>query len=167
MKQPFFARRQDNTHMTEYEGLQKMVGEREREIAASKNEIAKCSAAKAEMDKQEKELKEQIDKLTGDMQKMQSNVDPKSLKLYDVMSKLNQEDNRRFREVMQDLGIDGQDPKWYRQAYQEQLNQLLGRDELDEGSIPALTKKRDTLREERTELNKALQQEQILLNAQV
>jgi hypothetical protein len=53
---------------------------------------------------------------------MKQHVDPSALTLDDVMLKLRAEDNSKFRKVMEDLKLDGQDPAWFKLNWTDDLN---------------------------------------------
>jgi hypothetical protein len=53
---------------------------------------------------------------------MKQHVDPSALTLDDVMIKLRAEDNSKFRKVMEDLKLDGQDPTWFKLNWTDDLN---------------------------------------------
>jgi hypothetical protein len=63
--------------------------------------------------KKEAKLAEALEVYMSEIKKMQMHVDPKSLTLRDIMKKLGNEDQVKFREVMHDLGYEGGDPVWY------------------------------------------------------
>jgi hypothetical protein len=55
---------------------------------------------------------------------MKQHVDPSALTLDDVMLKLRAEDNSKFRKVMEDLKLDGQDPAWFKLNWTDDLNSI-------------------------------------------
>ena len=110
MRQPFFQKESDQEHTAKLEALQGTIEKQERAIEAAQRAvnsgIKEAAAIEAETNKLAKEKETYQDELT----KIRVHIDPKSLTLSDVMKKLRQEDECRFREVLSDLDYEGKDP---------------------------------------------------------
>ena len=65
---------------------------------------------------------------------MKAHMDPTSLTLSDVMKKLKQEDECRFREILSDLEYEGKDPNWYKPMFMDFL-ETAGDKPLDKNNI--------------------------------
>jgi hypothetical protein len=71
-------------------------------------------------------LQEEIAFFKDQTQKMKMHLDPTSLTIGDIMTKLKKEDVARFRQAMEDLEYEGKDPNWQNLGIMDQLNQIKG-----------------------------------------
>ena len=110
---------------------------REKEISDAQRVINKAvgdlDATNTELTKLGREKENIQDELT----KMKAHMDPTSLTLSDVMKKLREEDNVRFREVLADLDYEGKDPQWYKPVFLDFLD-TSGDQPLDKNNIRSL-----------------------------
>lgn len=96
---------------------------------------------KSRLTKEVRDLEVDFNKLNGDIKKMKQHIDPSALTLDDVMLKLKAEDNSKFRKVMEDLRMDGQDPAWFKLDWADDLNNISKEGaSVDRGSVPYLQK---------------------------
>ena len=100
------------------------------------------------------------------MTKIKVHIDPKSLTLGDVMKKLRQEDECRFREVLSDLDYEGKDPQWYKPILMDLIQDGEGKGD-DPDNVKALTAQQEKLMAEKAALATELSKTQNLLKVQV
>ena len=100
------------------------------------------------------------------MTKIKVHIDPKSLTLGDVMKKLRQEDECRFREVLSDLDYEGKDPQWYKPILMDLIQDGEGKGDAPD-NVKALTAQQEKLMAEKAALATELSKTQNLLKVQV
>jgi hypothetical protein len=98
---------------------------------------------------------------------MKSLQDPSELTVDDIMVKLRRADPTKFRDAMNDLQFEGQDPTWYQLQYLEQLNMLTSAQPHNPGNVKSLQQHRDRLNEDKAKLATELSRVQNLLRLQV
>ena len=165
MKQPFFQKESDQEHTAKLEALQGTIEKQERAIEAAQRAVSsgikEAAAIEAETNKLAKEKETYQDELT----KIRVHIDPKSLTLSDVMKKLRQEDECRFREVLSDLDYEGKDPQWYKPILMDFIQD--GEGKQDPNNVKALTVQQEKLMAEKAALATELSKTQNLLKVQV
>jgi septal ring factor EnvC (AmiA/AmiB activator) len=167
MRMPFIKAESDEASMKRLDELQAKLATADKQIAESSRNnqktVAELNRTIEDMQKTEKEKKH----LESEITSFKAKMDPTSLTLSDVMKKLKNEDETRFREVMGDLEYDGSDPDWYKAAFMDQIEQTAGDRPLDEGDAKSLQYHKDKHVKEKAKLAEELVRTQNLLKIQV
>lgn len=168
MRQPFFKKESDQSKYQEYEATVNKVVAREKEIAASNQEIDRMVREKAKVEEELEKVEQEKDKMQDDIMKINMHMDPTSLTLNDVMKKLKQEDPSRFREVMSDLEYEGKDPNWLKMNIMDHVAHIKSDvDGLDANSDVAMDRQKMDLIKDKAYLATELAKVQNLLKLQV
>jgi septal ring factor EnvC (AmiA/AmiB activator) len=138
MTQPFFKREADQTNMERITELQQGIDRKEASIRDSRCRISNADKDLQKLKVTVAQTSDEVKNLKNSLAKMNAHIDPDTLTLDDVMQKLRQEDNSKFREVMEDLKYDGKEPLWRQLDFAEHMKTIQGDNRHDPESQHAL-----------------------------
>lgn len=88
----------------------------------AKEVILKSQDALKETAFEFRQISGEKDNYTSEISRLQTQLDPNTMSMVDIQKKIQELDPSLFRQVMQDLHYDGEDPAWAKVDFLEKLN---------------------------------------------
>jgi chromosome segregation ATPase len=149
-RQPFFKRESDQTVFKKISELQTKIEEKDRNIKVTKDSIVRLTESIRSLNEEQKDIKRELESYNDEVGKLRTHYDPNALSLQDIQKRIHEIDPSMFRQVMEDLRYNGEEPLWAKLKFMESLK--IDKEPIDENDPRQLKIKINELMNERREL---------------